>query len=163
MKNKTINILFTVYSVLQIIHSVSQFSSFEFFISFFIYLIRILIKKYILIHWQQKIHIALYKKKLYKTIFCNVMASVCFFFKGLIGKYNGGHCNQWVIFLGKWQISHSRPHGGGFIQMQVRKTDSVNDRKGKVNQLLIILLTQNPMVWEGHVRDWGHVGWLENS
>lgn len=47
--------------------------------------------------------------------------------------------------------------------MQVRKTDSVNDRKGKVNQLLIILLTQNPMVWEGHVRDWGHVGWLENS
>lgn len=47
--------------------------------------------------------------------------------------------------------------------MQVRKTDSVNDRKGKANQLLVILLTQKPMVWEGQVRDWGHVGWLENS
>lgn len=46
---------------------------------------------------------------------------------------------------------------------QVRKTDSVNDRKGKANQLLFILLTQKPMVWEGQVRDWGHVGWLENS
>ncbi len=68
-----------------------------------------------------------------------------------------------MIFPGKCQISHSRPHGGGFIQIQVRKTDSVNDRKGKANQLLFILLTQKPMVWEGQVRDWGHVGWLENS
>ncbi len=65
-----------------------------------------------------------------------------FFLKSPIGKHNGGHCNQRVIFPGKWQISHSRPHGGGIIQMQVRKTDSVNDRKGKANQLLIILLTQ---------------------
>lgn len=47
--------------------------------------------------------------------------------------------------------------------MQVRTTDSVNDRKGKANQLLFILLTQKPMVWEGQVRDWGHAGWLRTA
>lgn len=35
------------------------------------------------------------------------------------------------------------------VMMQVRRTDSVNDRKVKAKWLLFILLTQKPMWWEG--------------